>query len=221
MSPDQTRKTRREPGAPESVRVRGRSALLAHAMAQRENRLSLERRDAKSRLEERSSREEAGSGADPETERERPPSAPRPAPPASSVAGLNRPKPKHALIAEALAARTPPAKPSGLDAMVAEALGKTASRHQHDGGFDREAALTDLIARNQVRLGTAGPGVADSPAPPSEDRPRTKNQDREAAIAAAMRTHRERQGVFEDLTVRQRATLRAAAEAMVDRAEPK
>ena len=96
--------------------------------------------------------------------------------------------------------------------MIVKALGASARSHVRNGTLDRESALADLIARTQSRLATA-PQARPAPAPA----PAPKG-DREAVIAAAIRTHRERQQVFGELSLRQRATLRATAEAMVAKA---
>jgi len=176
---------------------KGRLVLLAHAHAQRENRLIAEKRAAASKLNAKSE---------------------QPASPPATASAPVRPEGRTEVRPEA--ARQAPER-AGLDAVIVKALGASARGHVRDGAFDRESALTDLIARTQTRLGTAGkapPAAAPAqPAAPTQlplpvFEPRG---DRESMIAAAIRTHRERQAVFDELSLRQRATLRATAEALV------
>jgi hypothetical protein len=189
-----------QPAAKPAKKPKGRSVLLAHALAQRENRLIAEKRAAASRL------------AEPE---------PKPAAPAQPVAASSAAmKPAGKPVARDKPAGKPvPERPS-LDAMIVKALGASAHGHVHNGAWDRQGALADLIARTQSRLGTAGraPAPASAPAaaaPAPAASVRAARGDREQMIAAAMRTHREQQQVFGELSDRQRATLRATAEAMV------
>lgn len=188
-------------GTPEkpAKKTKGRSVLLAHAMAQRENRMRAEKRAAASRMSEPSkpaaeaSRTANATGA-------RPLPAARPDAPQRRAAAPDR----------------APAERTGLDAMIVKALGPSARGYVRGGALDRESALTDLIARTQDRLnnGTGTEAPARQPAPVATQQP-AAGGDREAIIAAAMRTHRDRQAVFDELSLRQRATLRATAEAMV------
>lgn len=183
-------------GAPAArgQKPKGRSVLMAHALAQRENRMAAEKRAAASRLAVPENTPTAGK-------------QPQPGPAATARPAPGKPAP----------GRPAPGKPAperpGLDAMIVKALGASARGHVRNGSFDRQAALADLIARTQSRLGTAG-ALQPVAAPAGDGR---RDGDRESAIAAAMRTHRERQEVFDELSLRQRATLRATAEAIVDR----
>ena len=181
------------PAAKPGKKPKGRSVLLAHALAQRENRLIAEKRAAASRLAE----PEAKPAASAQSAAARPavvkPAVGKPATPARPAAG-----------------KPVPERPS-LDAMIVKALGASAHGHVRDGAFDRQGALADLIARTQTRLGTAGRAPAPAPTAPAP----VARGDREQMIAVAMRTHREQQQVFDELSARQRATLRATAEAMV------
>ncbi|MGF1626392.1 MAG: hypothetical protein ACFCVH_16040 [Alphaproteobacteria bacterium] len=171
-------------GAKPERKPKGRSVLLAHALAQRENRLMAEKRAAASKLNA------------------------EPAPPASPPSQLAAKPP-----ARPAAAAPAPERP-GLDAMIVKALGASARGHVRDGAFDRQGALADLIARTQNRLGTAETPTPEAGSARSLPVPEPRG-DREAMIAAAIRTHREQQAVFDELSLRQRATLRATAEAMV------
>lgn len=202
------------PAAPDQPgrNPKGRSVLLAHALAQRENRLVHEKLEAASRLNKKSDRDDAT----PDT---------RPAPRAVAL-DRDRPAATTRPVSAKPAAPTRPAaaeRPS-LDAMIVKALGASARGHVKDGAFDRQAALADLIARTQTRLNGGGkpePEASRAPAPrtaaarPPVVLPAELRGDREAMIAAAMRTHRRQQDVFGELSLRQRATLRATAEAMM------
>lgn len=192
-------------GAPDkpAKKTKGRSVLLAHAMAQRENRIRAEKRAAASRLGEPS----------------------KPAAEASRAANATAARPAPAVRPDAAPRRAAapdkaPAERTGLDAMIVKALGPSARGYVRGGALDREGALTDLIARTQDRLnsGAAPEAPARQPSPtpaPTVPSQPAAGSEREAIIAAAMRTHRDRQAVFDELSLRQRATLRATAEAMV------
>jgi hypothetical protein len=185
-----------QPAAKPAKKPKGRSVLLAHALAQRENRLIAEKRAAASRLAEPESKPAASAQSAAVTSTASKPPVTKPAAPA-------RP-----------AGKPVPERPS-LDAMIVKALGASAHGHVRNGAFDRQSALADLIARTQTRLGTAGRTPAPVPAPAPAAPARVARGDREQMIAVAMRTHREQQQVFDELSARQRATLRATAEAMV------
>ena len=188
------------PDKPEK-KTKGRSVLLAHAMAQRENRMRAEKRAAASRLSE-PSKPAADSGRTADATAARPAPADRPDAPQRRTSAPDR----------------APAERTGLDAMIVKALGPSARGYVRGGALDREGALTDLIARTQDRLNSGAapeaPARQPAPAPAAPPQP-DAGGDREAIIAAAMRTHRDRQAVFDELSLRQRATLRATAEAMV------
>ncbi|MEZ5668395.1 MAG: hypothetical protein R3F55_13335 [Alphaproteobacteria bacterium] len=187
MPSDQNKPTHSGAG---SRKPRGRAVLLAHAMAQRENRLFAERRAAPDR-----------SGEDAEHE----------------AAADRRAAPGPVRQPRRDAAERP--APSGLDAMIAKALGPDARGHVKGGAFDRESALTDLIARTQSRLAAGTAAESRRPAPTAAPEPAMPpaGREREAMIAAAMRMHRSQQTVFDGLSLRDRARLRATAEALLDR----
>lgn len=203
-------------------KAKGRSVLLAHAMAQRENRMKAEKRAAATRLnggadDEHQARKDTpkaqanGSGGQARAESRGRAPVERPA---SSAA---KPPVEKPLDRRAEPARKP-ASSTSLDAMIVKALGTAAHDHVKGGAFNRESALTDLIARTQDRLSSGGEPerLADISAPPAPHSPVARG-DRESMIAEAMRTHREQQAVFGELSLRQRATLRATAEAMVQK----
>lgn len=203
-------------------KVKGRSVLLVHAMAQRENRMKAEKRAAATRLN--------GGEDDEQPTRKDTPKAQATASGRHTDTGSRgrAPVQRQASAAARPAVETPQgrrveparklASPTSLDAMIVKALGTAAHDHVRDGSFDRESALTDLIARTQDRLSTDGEPdrLADMSASPARHSPVPRG-DRESMIAEAMRTHREQQAVFGELSLRQRATLRATAEAMVQK----